>query len=128
MMTKQMIEDSATVLIVAKPGPLRDGVQALLVAMPQVGIIHEIDDVSLVAAGNVDGLPDLVLLACGVGTGVVGPAVEQAKARWPRSRYVTLVGSVEQQREAELAGVDVVVLNGLSAQKLFQAIAGALSQ
>jgi DNA-binding NarL/FixJ family response regulator len=127
MMTKQMIEDSATVLIVAKPGPLRDGVQALLVAMPQVGMIHEIDDASVLAA-DVDGYPDLVLLACGAGAGVVGPAIVQAKARWPRSRYVTLVGSVEQQREAESAGVDVVVLNGLSAQKLVKAIAGALSQ
>jgi DNA-binding NarL/FixJ family response regulator len=128
MMTKQMIESSATVLIVAKPGPLREGVQALLGAMPQVRMIHAIDDVSLVLAGEIDGCPDLVLLACGAGEGVVEPAVEQVKARWPQSRYVTLVGSVEQQREAESAGVDVVVLNGLLAQKLVKAIAGALSQ
>jgi DNA-binding NarL/FixJ family response regulator len=127
MMTKQMMGDSATVLIVAKPGPLREGVQALLGAMPQVSMIHEVDDVSLVLAGEIDGCPDLVLLACGAGKGVVGPAVEQAKALWPRSRCVTLVGSVEQQQEAESVGVDAVVLNGLPAQKLSKTIAEAIS-
>jgi hypothetical protein len=128
MMTKQMMTaDGATVLIVAKPGPLREGVQALLGAMPRVGMIHEIDDVSLVLAGDFEGCPDLVLLACGAGKGVVGPAVEQAKALWPRSRYVTLVGSVEQQQEAESVGADAVVLNGLPAQKLFKTIAEAIS-
>jgi DNA-binding NarL/FixJ family response regulator len=128
MMARLMMEDSAAVLIVAKPGPLRDGVQALIGAMPQVGAVCEIDDLSSSASSaDVAGCPDLVLLSCGTGGGLAGLMVRQVRARWPQARCITLVGSVEQQREAELAGADAVVLNGLPAQKLFRIIAGALN-
>jgi DNA-binding NarL/FixJ family response regulator len=118
-------KDSVTVLIVAKPGPLREGVQALVGAMPQVGTVCELDDLSSTLAADVDHTPDLVVLNCG--KGVVWAMIEQVRVRWPRSRCVTLVGSVEQQREAESAGVDAVVLNGLPAHKLLRTIAGAMS-
>lgn len=126
-MTKPVVENSVTVLIVARPGPLRDGMQALVSAMSQVGTIGEIDDLSSPLAVDIDGCPDLVLLNCETGRGVVESMVEQVKTRWPRSRCITLVGSVEQQQEAASAGVDAVVLNGLPAQKLLKTIAGVLS-
>lgn len=125
MMTKSVVENSVTVLIVAKPGPLREGVQALVGAMPQVGTICEIDDLSSEVTTDADGCPGLVLLSCG--RGVARLMVERVKARWPRARCVTLVSSVEQQQEAELAGADAVVLNGLPAQKLLGTIAEVLS-
>lgn len=125
MMRKSVAENSVTVLIVAKPGPLREGVQALMGAMPQVGTICEIDDLSSMLITDADDCPGLVLLSCG--KGVVSSMVEQVKARWPQARCVTLVSSVEQQQEAKLAGVDAVVLNGLPAQKLLETIAEVLS-
>jgi DNA-binding NarL/FixJ family response regulator len=125
MMTKSAVKNGVTVLIVAKPGPLREGVQALVGAMPQVGTICEIDDLSSMLITDTDGCPGLVLLSCG--KEVVRSMIERVKAQWPRSRCVTLVSSVEQQREAELAGADAVVLNGLPPQKLLKTIAGMLS-
>lgn len=127
MMMKSAVEDSVAVLIVAKPGPLRDGIQALVSTMPQVETIREIDDSPLTLMADFDGFPDLVLLSCRADGGLVRSMVEQVKARWPRSRCITLAGSVEQQQEAELAGADAVVLNGLSPQKLLKTIAGMLS-
>jgi DNA-binding NarL/FixJ family response regulator len=126
MMTKSVVEDSVVVLIVAKPGPLRDGMQALVSAMPRVETIRELDDLPSTLVADVDGLPDLVLLSCRTDGGVVRSMIEQVKARWPRSRCITLVGSVEQQQEAELAGADAVVLNGPPPQKLLKTIAGTL--
>lgn len=126
VMNKLIAENGATVLIVARPGPLRDGVQALVSAMSQVEAVCEADDLSA-ALPEVDGCPDLVLLACEVRKGAVGSMVGQARARWPEARCITLVGSVEQQQEAESAGADAVALNGLPPQKLLKKIAGMLS-
>jgi DNA-binding NarL/FixJ family response regulator len=104
------------------------GRQALVGAMPQVETVCRTDDLSSTLAADVDGCPDLVLLTCGMEGegGAVGSMIKQVKARWPRARCITLVGSVEQQQEAELADVDAVVLNGLPAQKLLKIIAGTL--
>ncbi|MBN1979050.1 MAG: hypothetical protein JW918_16740 [Anaerolineae bacterium] len=121
-----MAKNGATVLIVARPGPLRDGMQALVSAISQVETAYAVNDLSA-ALPDMGGWPDLVLLACEVRRGAVGSMVEQARARWPRARCITLVGSVEQQREAELAGADAVALNGLPPQKLLKKIAGMLS-
>jgi DNA-binding NarL/FixJ family response regulator len=126
-MAKSVVRDSVPVLIVAKPGPLRDGVQALVGAMPQVGTIRKINDLSSTSLAAIEGYPELVLLNCGMGCGLIGAMVAQVKARWPRARCLTLVGSVEQQREAESSGADAVVLNGLPARKLLKTIAGVLS-
>ena len=126
MMTKSVMENSVAVLIVARPGPLRDGMQALVSAMSQVKTACEADDLS-VALSDFDTCPDLVLLTCEVRKGAVGPMIEQVRARWPGVRCITLVGSVEQQREAELAGADAVALNGLPPRKLLKKIAGMLA-
>jgi DNA-binding NarL/FixJ family response regulator len=126
MMTKSAAQENVTVLIVSRPGPLRDGVQALVGAMPQVGTVREADGLSMTSEMDSDSHPDLVLLTCDEGKGTVGAIVEQVKTRWPRSRCVTLVGSVEQQQEAESAGVDAVALSGLPAHKLLEVITGAL--
>ena len=39
-----MTEESTSVLIVAKPTRMREGLRALLMAMPQLEIIGQVDD------------------------------------------------------------------------------------
>ena len=123
-----MTTDCALALIVAKPGPLRDGLQALLIAVPQVDAVEQICDLSSALEMSFERSPALVLLDSGLAGSGIRPAVRQAKARWPQARSIFLADSVQQQCEAEAVGVDAVLLKGTLPERLVATIQGLLSQ
>jgi len=116
----------ASALILAQPGPLRDGLRALVGTMPQIGTVNVAHDIQSALATDLGPSPALVLV-----DGDQDPVwltVRRAKARWPQARTIVLVSSVQQQGEAEAAGADVVLLQGFQAGRLVAAIVKLLPQ
>jgi DNA-binding NarL/FixJ family response regulator len=122
------IKHSSTALIVASPGPLRDGLQALMMAMPQMGVVDEAGDLSSALKISLNHHPDLILLDSGLADADIWMAVRQTKARWPKARCVFLADDVRQQQQAEAAGADAAILKGFPAAKLMLIIVKLLSQ
>ena len=121
-------EMEASALIIARPGPLRDGLQALVDTMPLIRALNVLNDVSSALGGETGGSPALVLLDADLSNDRVWLTVRRVKRKWPRARTIILAGSVEQQAEAEVAGADVVLLEGFPAGKLVAAIVKLLPQ
>ena len=125
---QKMTNGYPSALIVAKPGPLRDSIQALMIAIPQIEAVRETSDLSSALAMVFDRCPALVLLDSGLERGEIRPAVKRVKAQWPLARCVFLADDVQQQREGESAGVDAALLKGLPATQLVAVIVGLLPQ
>jgi DNA-binding NarL/FixJ family response regulator len=118
---REMTKDCASALsalIVAKPGPLRDGLRALMIAMPQIGAVDEVNDFSSALKMVFEHRPTLVLLDVGLISGDTWMTIRQAKARWPKARCILLADDVQQHQEAEAAGADAVLLKGFPAARL----------
>ena len=109
-------------LIVAKPGPLREGLRAALSAMPCMHVVGEVDKATLALRIHLDPAPALILVSAdGPGLGAAD-TWEQIRAQWPEARYIILADTVQQQEEAQAAGADLVLLKGFAASQLFVAV------
>ncbi|MGD2177240.1 MAG: hypothetical protein PVG71_05395 [Anaerolineae bacterium] len=118
----------ASALIVAKPGPIRDGLHALVTAMPQIDAVQEADDVASALTVAFGRSPALVVLESTLGGRDLWMTMRRVKARWPTARCVFLANDVQQRREAEAAGADIVLLEGFPAGRLVAAIVRLLPQ
>ncbi len=115
-------------MIIARPGPLRDGLHALVDTMPQVAGVDIVSDVDSALKTEWDRGPAVVLLDVSLTDDKVWLSVRRVKLRWPRARTIILAGSVQQQDEAEAGGADVVLLKGFPAGRLVAAIVRLLPQ
>lgn len=113
-----MGETFASALIVAKPGPLRDGLRALLTAMPQIGAVDMASDVPSALRTVFEHSPTLVLLDSDLTNGEVWLTVRRAKAKWPQAWCIFLANDLQQHQEAEAAGADAVLLKGFPPARL----------
>jgi len=113
----------AAAMIIAKRSVLRDGLRALVMAMPQLKAVHEADDLTS-ALKLSEPQPALVMLDLPARRNGEDAwlTVRRAKARWPQARCIFLANDVQQQQEAESAGADVVLLEGFPPEKLVAAI------
>jgi len=123
-----MTADSTSALIVARPGPLRDGLRALMVAMPQIADVGEADDIAAALKMETGCHPAVVVVDSGLAGKEIQQAVQGTKAKWPNARSVFLADDVRQHHEAEAAGADAVLLKGFPATKLVAAIVRLLPQ
>ena len=113
-----MPEQVTLALIVAKPGPLRNSLQALLTTMPQIEIVAEAND-SLALLRMGDRIqPDIVLLDASLPQHEVWAALRQIQEEWSRTRTIVLVDDSRQQKQATEAGANVALLKGFPAAKL----------
>jgi len=115
-------------LIVAKPGPLRNGLQALMTTMPQIEILAETTDPSALRRMGAGMQPDVVLLDASLPEDQVWAALGRIKAEWSQTRSIVLVEDSQQQQKAHAVGADVVLIQGTPAGQLIAAIEGLLSQ
>jgi DNA-binding NarL/FixJ family response regulator len=123
-----MTADYTSALIIAKPGPLRDALRSLMIAMPEIDAVAEADDLSSALRADPRHAPALVLLDSSLAHGETGLTVRQTKAEWPVARCICLVDSVQQEREAEAAGANAALLKGTPPTKLVATLIGLLSQ
>jgi CheY-like chemotaxis protein len=125
---RKMAENGASALIVANPGPLRDGLRALLIAMLEVHAVEEACDLPSALKMALGRPPALVVLDSGLAGSEIWLAARQAKAKWPQAQCIFLVNSVKEQSEAEAAGADAVLLKGVPPAKLIATIVRLLPQ
>jgi DNA-binding NarL/FixJ family response regulator len=116
------MNDDKPVVIVAQPGRVRDGLQALLMAIPQIKIVGLANDVESALNIATDCAPDLVLLGIDLQNGGYGTVLGQIRARWPHARCLILADTVQQRRAAQSAGADDVLLRGFATPKLFESV------
>jgi DNA-binding NarL/FixJ family response regulator len=120
MAPKQMI------LIVAPPGNLQLGLQALLAVLRDVEV--------LVAAEGPLALevierhtPSLVILDDDLPGDATPLSANQIKARWPEVRCLVLADDEQQRQRLQETSADLVLVKGYPAAKLKAAIEGLLS-
>jgi len=119
---------AASAVVIAPPGPLRDGLHALIGAMPQVGRVWAAGDVCAVPVLGTNTEPVLVVLDGDQPGEKVGWMVRRARGRWAQASIIVLVGTAKQQQEAEVAGADSVLFQGLPAGRLIAIIVRLLPQ
>jgi DNA-binding NarL/FixJ family response regulator len=115
-------------LIVARPGPLRNSLQALLTTMPEIEVLAETSDPAALLRMGAGIQPDVVLLDASLPEEQVWPALRQIKEEWSQTRSIVLVEDSQLQQEAQAAGANVALIKGYPAAKLIAAIEGLLSQ
>ena len=114
-------------LIVARPGPLRNSLQALMTTIPQIEILAETSDPSALLRMGAKIQPDVVLLDASLPEEQVWPALRHIKEEWCHNRSIVLVEDSQQRQMVQAAGADVVLVKGFPAAKLIAAIEGLLS-
>jgi len=122
-----MKPNCVSALILSQPGPLRDGLRALLTAMSRVKIIGEASDTASALRTIQKHRPTLVLMDADLPGDEAWNTLQAIKTDAPQVRCIVLASTVEQQRAAELAGADSAPLKGLLAEKLYATIEQLLS-
>lgn len=115
------------VMILANPGPLREGLHALMFAMPQIGSITEVSDLQAALGTTNEQFPSLVILDAELTRGDVLDAIRLIRATWSQARCIFLANDVRQQAEAESAGVDAVLLKGVSPASITETVGRLLA-
>ena len=109
-------------LVVAEEGRLRDAVQALLTAIPELERTHHAHEARSALGIIEDDRPTLVVLSADFLDGDLAAFVERARATCSESRWLVLAKDPRQQDEAESAGFDIVLPVGTPAAELAETI------
>ncbi len=121
MTTKKMI------LIVALPGDLQTGLQALLKVLHDVEVLVAAE--RPLALGVIERhAPSLVILDDDLPGDAALLAANEIKARWPEIRCLVLVSDEERRQRVGETNADLVLIKGYPPAKLITAIQGLLSQ
>ncbi|MGC9395917.1 MAG: response regulator [Anaerolineae bacterium] len=115
------------VLVVAKPGPLRDSLVTLLQSLPQVAAVEQAHTAATALQMVEAKSPALVLVDSNLPGEEAWTILTQLKARRPAIRCVVLSETVQHYRQAEAAGANRALLNGIPAPKLSVALEGLLA-
>jgi DNA-binding NarL/FixJ family response regulator len=116
---------SASAIVVAAPGRLREGWRALLLAAPIITAAHEVDAETALSSLQ-EHRPDLVLMdANGIGD-AIWSLLRTIRSLYPQTRVVAVVNSSDQECEAGEAGADAVLFRGFSAEELFAIVRSIL--
>lgn len=115
-------QQDAVMLLVAKPGQLRDALQSLVSVMPGLDNLVAADTGLLALNVMRKVQPTLVLVGSGLPDAEVGELLRQIKAKWPEIGCLVLTDSAQERRQALAAGADGVLPVGSSAGQLFSAI------
>ena len=117
-----MSHNDSSVLIVASPGELREGLQALLATRSQIGRVLVANDGAEALSAIERSCPDLLVVDGNILASNVRRLLERAREECPHSRCLVLVDSTAQLNEAESAGADRAVLKGYPASQLLRVV------
>jgi len=116
-----------SVLIVSKPGPLRDGLHALMSTVPRIHAVDESDNAALAIKTLAKRPPTVALVSTYLSDDEVWQMLRQIKTEWPETQCVVLVNNDRELREAEVARADAVLLNGSPAVRLIAIVENLLA-
>jgi DNA-binding NarL/FixJ family response regulator len=122
-----MAEVGIGVLIVARPGPVQEGLKALLGAIGQVEAIYLAEDLASARQVMVETRPSLVVFDAALPDGEVAAVLGAVKGEWPEARCIALTDGTGQERAATEAGADVVFRQGLPPVRLVAVVKNLLS-
>jgi len=111
-----------SVLIVAPPGRLRDALQVLVRAVPQIGHTVQAND-ALAVLSAAELSPALVLLDADLPGNEAWTVLRQIKAQWPQTRCIVLANNGQQSQIANVHGADAVLAKGFTVTTLTAIVA-----
>ena len=114
------------VLIIAKPGHLRSGLQSLLRTIPQIEILAESHDPSILLKINEELHPELILVDACLMDDPHWSAITKLKADRLSTKVIVLTENERQGQTAQEAGADFYLLKGFPASELAQLIENLL--
>jgi DNA-binding NarL/FixJ family response regulator len=112
----------SSILIIARPGQLRDSLQVLLNSIIQMESIRLASDGPSAVDGKMNHPPALVLIEFEPVHFNARQTLEQIRTVWPRTRTVVLVEDEQEHALAREAGADIVLLKGIRAASLLRRI------
>ena len=114
------------VLLVVRPGPLRDGLNALLSSMPEVQLVAQANDASAAIDFCQERPNELVIMEIKPGDRGLLTKVLDIKVLCPKGEVIALIHDEEDWEPAEAAGVDLIIRVGIRAVELRERIAEAV--
>jgi len=121
------MESGVSVLIVAGPGSLRTGLQALLSSIVPVNSIQVAENKRAVQRLASRHKPALALLDSQGSGDQVWITLQAIKAASPQTRCIVLVEDVHQLQAGDAELADVLLLQGTSPEELVATIEGLLA-
>jgi DNA-binding NarL/FixJ family response regulator len=111
-----------TIAIIAPPGPIRDGLQALMASISHSGTIQVLDSAALSRNRLDPGQPDVALIDAGRLGMAIGQALQRIRSIWPQARCLALVDDLDQQASALAAGAASAFVKDGRAAELVSAV------
>ena len=115
-------------LIIAKPGHLWNGLQSLLRTVPQIEVIAESQDPSVLLKMSNAIHPELIFIDASIFDETNWTSITKIKAEWPRTKIVVLTENDLQRQRAKEAGAEIMLPKGFPAAKLVNLIENSLIQ
>lgn len=122
-----MAEHRALTLIVARPGPLREGLEALLASVPEIEIVGGVEFASKAVSIAADHPLDLLLLDVGLPGDKAARVLASCRRQRPRLHCIALADNMAQEQRAEALGADAVFLKGYPADRFVETVEALLS-
>jgi DNA-binding NarL/FixJ family response regulator len=124
------MKDQFTAFVVARSGRMRDGLVALLRAVPEIGTVEQLGDDAAVLTNVPHHHQALVLLDASLMNQEVWTLMKQFKSRQSQDhyKYLVLADNGFQQRMALAAGADGVLLAGFPAAEFFATVENLLGR
>lgn len=121
-----MMQRNPSALIVAPPSRWREGLEAIVRAIPQIEGVDWADDGPSALRMIAEHPPGLVLLDADLPGDEARTVLRQVKAGWPQTRCIVLVNNGQQRQVVNTDGADAVLVKGFLATKLAETIAKLL--
>lgn len=112
--------DRKTVLIVARSGLLKDGLRALLMAIPRIDEIAEATDAKTALTAVEDLRPAVVLVDASFLAQAVRTLLTQIKIVSPQTKRIVIAETVHQMREINSTDAESVFLQGVPGVELVE--------
>jgi DNA-binding NarL/FixJ family response regulator len=110
------------VLLAVKPGPLRDGLDALLYATSEVQLVAHANDTNAALEFCQQHPTKLIILEVRPGDRDLLSKVAEMKALYLQGQVVAMIHEEKDRQPAEESGADVVLATGTRAAKLKELI------
>lgn len=113
-------------LVITEPGHLQNGLHSLLRSIPEIEIIAESQDISILSKIGDEIHPDLIIIGACLTKEKDWIAITRLKAERPKIRVLVLTDDVAQEKRAKEAGADFSLPEGFPAAELVSLIENSL--
>jgi DNA-binding NarL/FixJ family response regulator len=119
-------EGGHCILIVARSGPLSDGLAALLSALPQVSQVLQARELDTAVHLTAVNQPRLIIVDSDDSGDTLGGLLNSLHRQAPAARYLALAGDVEQKKAIEKLPTNAVLLKGAPASEIITLVESLL--